>query len=906
LIGLILSAYSPAYHQWIKQISVDFFKEINRLVATRGIKFTVSYVKTSRNAYLRAFTGKPLTSCSGVSLDINGYPKWIIDIFGNTVEPDKVKIILSFLISLRSIQLEPILDTETITAPWKGVDTVTERELVIGLRALGVYKNTGKYLFKGWNSFHLTTKRGPFGQASLSSISEATFLSHTQVEDICLLGGKELASHLENLTDRLDILNWTSVSYWWMRLFPPKNNNLRKLSFFSDKEGKTRVIGIMDYWTQTAMKPLHNLLNKILKNIKADMTFNQDLFTTRIPDLTGTAHSFQSIDLSAATDRMPIALQRRVIEFLVGTEKSLAWQRLMVDTEFLVTLPKGESLRIKYSTGQPMGAYSSWPTMALTHHLIVRVAAIRAGLPGSFSDYFLLGDDLVIFNDNVSSSYKELLSQLDMPYSPDKTHESKDSFEFAKRWFYQGYEITGFAVGGLLATYKRYPLLHGFLKNQSGHGFNLPIERHPDLIRDIFFCLHRNPVLNRIKSMQSLYLIFDSLMDIKINFYDLPEDTVKLFFERIAVIACPKTWLESFPTPKMALKALLLKAKFWLVEKDLYSFQSDAYIVNSMLNTFVDNRIKESGAINPETISFLKETLSVVLNWSNPIVNSLNRLIDKSTDYLCNTVLTTEEEFMPEFIIESGLSKYFVSKGVFSQRASYSIALAESAVIKGMIKVLKGEVTTSLAEPSSIQNYNPQARLVLESGFHLIPRLALRYGTPYIKKGLVVLRPFIYKKLRNLSVATGLMGLITHYSDSLPELVLVLLAVKTLLSTIWVFFLPTEAEDFIPNPLWILFQNLTILLLGGLIVLNFVYWEELINVLNTNYEAWIHGLITYESYFWNLVNYQVSLLGYAYKDLFETPISILTSQLGTHGIASSFILETISGLLFTILWMMFW
>jgi hypothetical protein len=70
--------------------------------------------------------------------------------------------------------------------------------------------------------------------------------------------------------------------------------------------------------------------------------------------------------------------------------------------------------------------------MALTHHLLVKISALRAGI-SNFNNYFLLGDDLVIMDDKVALNYKELLSTLDMPYSPDKTHTSFEVFEFAKR-----------------------------------------------------------------------------------------------------------------------------------------------------------------------------------------------------------------------------------------------------------------------------------------------------------------------------------------------------------------------------------------------------------------------------------------------------------------------------------------
>jgi hypothetical protein len=49
----------------------------------------------------------------------------------------------------------------------------------------------------------------------------------------------------------------------------------------------------------------------------------------------------------------------------------------------------------------------------------------------------------------VAKEYFSILRDLDMEFSPAKTHISKDFYEFAKRVFYQGSEITGFPVGAL-------------------------------------------------------------------------------------------------------------------------------------------------------------------------------------------------------------------------------------------------------------------------------------------------------------------------------------------------------------------------------------------------------------------------------------------------------------------------
>lgn len=153
---------------------------------------------------------------------------------------------------------------------------------------------------------------------------------------------------------------------------------------------------------------------------------------------------------------------------------------------------------------------------------------------------------------------------------------------------------------------------------------------------------------------------------------------------------------------------ILLSAKYKLVESDLYKFQTDAYILNDTINSHIKKHISSSqnftgvwGA-QPETAKFLFETLSTMLTWHSPVVTMVNQLIDKSTDYLLKTVLSTDETFMPEFIIESGLMKYHVSKGVFSQRASHSIALAESAVVKAIISIFKDTVKPSFSGYESL------------------------------------------------------------------------------------------------------------------------------------------------------------------------------------------------------------
>lgn len=89
-----------------------------------------------------------------------------------------------------------------------------------------------------------------------------------------------------------------------------------------------------------------------------------------------------SFDLSAATDRLPIAIQTELLSLLYNNEETAeAWARLLVDRDYILDskqFPDAKG-KYRYAVGQPMGALSSWAMLALTHHMIVQIAALRVG-----------------------------------------------------------------------------------------------------------------------------------------------------------------------------------------------------------------------------------------------------------------------------------------------------------------------------------------------------------------------------------------------------------------------------------------------------------------------------------------------------------------------------------------------
>lgn len=171
-------------------------------------------------------------------------------------------------------------------------------------------------------------------------------------------------------------------------LTPGSNHRVSKLSFLSEGGGKTRVIAIGDYWSQEVLKPLHEALMRILKKLETDGTYAQNLQADRIIRLAG--NEAESIDLSSATDRFPFELQKILIATLWGQDFSESWETIMTKRDFSVN-----DRHVRYSTGQPMGFYSSWPAFALTHHALIEYCAFQKGYQ-SFRQYAVLGDDVVI------------------------------------------------------------------------------------------------------------------------------------------------------------------------------------------------------------------------------------------------------------------------------------------------------------------------------------------------------------------------------------------------------------------------------------------------------------------------------------------------------------------------------
>lgn len=172
-----------------------------------------------------------------------------------------------------------------------------------------------------------------------------------------VMGGEEFDQAVDTLLESLELklIPGRFLQYPLRRgKRSTKPKQLRKLSIFPDKEGKTRVIAIFDYFSQTCLKPLHHFLYRILERIPQDCTFDQARFQKTIMN----QEEYYSIDLSAFTDRFPIDFIVQVLEPILPARYLSSWKKVMVGLPFDVKKPNGDE-SLYYAVGTPMGGYSS-------------------------------------------------------------------------------------------------------------------------------------------------------------------------------------------------------------------------------------------------------------------------------------------------------------------------------------------------------------------------------------------------------------------------------------------------------------------------------------------------------------------------------------------------------------------
>jgi hypothetical protein len=219
---------------------------------------------------------------------------------------------------------------------------------------------------------------------------------------------------------------------------------LQRLHNLYEAAGKVRTIAIVDYWTNFVLKPLHDWTFEILSSLPQDATFDQE---GKVREFATRGYlTIYSLDLKSATDLIPLNLYRALFSWVMPQKVVDLWIDLLVNRDFHIprtmsrVAPEGPGT-VRYTTGQPMGALTSWASMALVHHALVLWSAVNVGVTRSsallaFRDYLILGDDVVIANRLVAEEYIRICASLGIIIGLNKSFISDEGFfNFANQSF---------------------------------------------------------------------------------------------------------------------------------------------------------------------------------------------------------------------------------------------------------------------------------------------------------------------------------------------------------------------------------------------------------------------------------------------------------------------------------------
>lgn len=509
-------------------ISQAWINQVEKWVQSNGPVWTIAHIKMMRQLVFSYLSGSPqieVKQIIGINRS-NGLPKAIKDLHPLIVsrDPRSIRFVLTLLSISRLLPGMKQPDLSTITTP-----SAANQQFIKSLEA-----HMGRFLVDlGWDydiprffretSLKFSSKAGPNGSASrtalydLHSMPEVlkTILLGTNIGPMMKSYFDLLAPHrvmfyhsVQSLWSKYERLNAeiersnrlitnvfkrkSRLSSTWFEQFRPeiKLGYIRKLSVVNDPEAKARIIAIFDYWSQTWLKQIHDIQFDFLKAIPQDRTFTQNPILPKPPK----GHKYYSFDLSAATDRFPMVLQELMMKHMFSEQIALTWRMVLTSFEFFVPWETDVKKQyVSYAAGQPMGAYSSWATFTITHHFILYTIHYELDLTEKF--YQILGDDIVIWHDEVAKRYLEIMKELGVDISIPKSNISPNMYEFAKRVFIDGKEVTGIQLGGFVNVIGKYHLIYQSL-------FTLIHERNyvplgfrgiPDIMEQLFTILGYPP-----------------------------------------------------------------------------------------------------------------------------------------------------------------------------------------------------------------------------------------------------------------------------------------------------------------------------------------------------------------------------------------------------------------------------
>jgi hypothetical protein len=145
-----------------------------------------------------------------------------------------------------------------------------------------------------------------------------------------------------------------------------------------------------------------------------------------------------AVDLTSATDRFPLGLQIHVLESIYPINEHVLLFRDLSRGRW--KSPYGD---VRWTKGQPMGLYPSFPAFALTHGILL----LHLNGGKHQKKFFVLGDDVVILDTHLYHKYRATLDELECPVSESKCIASQFVTEFAGKIITAEHVFPKFKIG---------------------------------------------------------------------------------------------------------------------------------------------------------------------------------------------------------------------------------------------------------------------------------------------------------------------------------------------------------------------------------------------------------------------------------------------------------------------------
>jgi hypothetical protein len=447
----------------------------------QGLKGLTSYLKTCSVSCQQALGGHVHPNLTDLNTRVSrtaaGIPKvlpvlWRSEIF---TRPILARYILSIFAIYRFFLYESAVKVKAITSPFSGdAAFLASLDNYIPIFFKTLSKSGAFPVWEGLDPEYEGDSLFPILTQSPTSKGIGLWSSHRiSVMRAWLVlstnpAYKATYDALYNLMRHFDVPLHAQIFHPLSRFFgkiflPLGETYLGKLGLKQEAAGKMRVFAMVDPITQWALLPIHRFIfDKILSKLPMDGTFHQ----TKPLERSRNWKELYSLDLSSATDRLPISLQANIIEFMWPGMGGF-WKTSLVDRPYYNPETK---TGIYYAVGQPMGAYSSWAMLALTHHFIVQVAAWKAcvtPIGTLFKEYAVLGDDVVIGNSAVKDQYLLIIKKIGVECGLHKSllSPSGTALEFAKRTWHLGIDVSPITIKDLGAALLSVPNLVSFMRH---------------------------------------------------------------------------------------------------------------------------------------------------------------------------------------------------------------------------------------------------------------------------------------------------------------------------------------------------------------------------------------------------------------------------------------------------------